>query len=206
MFQKTLVTPFCYNKEMDEATIPKQEFDNRSVTIERAIPEDAETICDIRDRAWLEAYPSSEHGITDDDVKLMAQGPGSIFLENRIRYLKAYLDDDDHTTFVAKVHGKIVGFVDPRIDEQSRRRIGALYVAPETQDTGVGGKLMRHVLELYGRDQDIFLDVVSYNQNAINFYEHFGFEKTDAIVPGEVGRPDYLKSLPQTEMVLRAEK
>ena len=130
---------------MSEATIPTQEFEGRSVTIERANPTDAEEICDIRDRAWLEAYPNSEYGITDDDVKLMAQG------------------------------------------------------------TGVGGKLIHHALGLFGRDRDIFLEVVSYNQNAIDFYERFGFEKTDVVVPPEVGRPDYLKSIPQTQMVLRAE-
>ena len=69
---------------------------------------------------------------------------------------------------------------------------------------GIGGKLMRQVLDLYGRDEDIFLEVVSYNQNAIDFYERFGFEQTDAIVPEEEGRPGYLKTLPQIEMVLRA--
>ena len=108
------------------------------------------------------------------------------------------------TTFVATVDNKVVGFVDPRIDEQNHRRIGAIYVAPEAQGMGVGGKLMSQVLDLYGRDQDIYLEVVSYNQNAIDFYKRFGFEQTDGVVPEEEGRPDYLKSLSRIEMVLRA--
>jgi ribosomal protein S18 acetylase RimI-like enzyme len=110
------------------------------------------------------------------------------------------------TTFIAKVDGKLVGYIDPRIDEQNHRRIGAIYVSPEAQGMGVGGKLMSKVLGLYGRDQDIFLEVVSYNQNAIDFYERFGFEKTDTVVPEEEGRPDYMKTPPpQIEMVLKAE-
>ena len=80
-----------------------------------------------------------------------------------------------------------------------------MYVAPEAQGMGVGGKLMRQVLDLYGRDQDIFLEVVSYNHNAIDFYKHFGFEPTDAVVPEEEGRPEYLTSLTQIEMVLKAQ-
>lgn len=50
-----------------------------------------------------------------------------------------------------------------------------------------------------------FIWKFSYNQNAINFYKRFGFLQTDAQVAPEEGRPAYLKTLPQVEMVLRAE-
>jgi ribosomal protein S18 acetylase RimI-like enzyme len=194
---------------MSEATMAKPEFDSQSVKIERAIPDDAEVICDIRDRAWLKAYPNAELGITAEDIRINAQGRDGEFVPRRVAYLKEQFAKDDGiglTTFVAKVDNKVIGYVDPRIDEQNHRRIDAIYVAPEAQGMGVGGKLMRQVLDLYGRDQDIFLEVVSYNQNAIDFYKRFGFEQTDAVVPEEEGRPDYLKTLPQVEMVLRAEK
>jgi ribosomal protein S18 acetylase RimI-like enzyme len=108
-------------------------------------------------------------------------------------------------TYVAKVEGKVLGFTDPYVADLGRRMIGTMYVAPEAQGLGVGGKLMRHVLKVLGRDEDIFLEVVAYNDKAIGFYKHFGFEKTDAVVPEEEGRPSYMKSIPQIEMVLRAE-
>jgi aminoglycoside phosphotransferase (APT) family kinase protein/RimJ/RimL family protein N-acetyltransferase len=179
------------------------EIETTEVVIEQAVPEDAEAICDIRDRAWLESYPNAKHGITVEDVKLMAQGPNGEYVPRRIAHLKEQLGKDEptQTTFVAKVNGDVVGFIDPRIDEQNHRRIGAIYVAPEAQSKGVGSKLINQVLDWYGRDHDIYLEVVSYNQNAINFYKRFGFEQTDAIVPDEEGRPDYLKK--QFEMVLR---
>jgi aminoglycoside phosphotransferase (APT) family kinase protein/ribosomal protein S18 acetylase RimI-like enzyme len=190
---------------MSEATMTKPEFDREAVTIERAVPDDAEIICDIRDRAWLEAYPNAELGITSEDVRTMAQGREGEFVPRRIAYLKEQFgkDDPNQTTFVAKAAGKVVGFIDPRIDEQNHRRVGAIYVAPEAQGKGVGGKLMKQVLGYYGREQDIYLEVVSYNQNAIDFYKRFGFEQTDTVVPEEEGRPDYLKTLPQIEMVLK---
>jgi ribosomal protein S18 acetylase RimI-like enzyme len=177
------------------------------VTIERAVPENAETICDIRDRAWLGAYPNAELGITVDDVRLMAQGPNGEYVPRRIAYLKEQLSKEDgtgETTFVAKVDGEVIGYIDPRIDEQNHRRVGAIYVAPEAQGKGIGGKLMNQVLDWYGRDQDVYLEVISYNQNAINFYKRFGFVQTDTVVPPEEGRPSYLKTLPQIEMVLKA--
>lgn len=192
---------------MSESTVSKAELDKLPVEIERAVPDDAETICDIRDRAWLKAYPNAKLCITVDDIRVNAQGRDGEFVPRRIAYLREQFANDDGTgltTFVAKVDNKVVGYVDPRIDEQNHRRIGAIYVAPEAQGMGVGGKLMRKVLDLYGRDQDIFLEVVRYNANAIEFYKRFGFEQTEATVPEEVGRPDYMKTLPMVEMVLRA--
>ncbi len=194
---------------MNEFNILIPELDTLPIDIERAVPGDAEVICDIRDRAWIKAYPNTELGITAEDITLNAQGRGGVFVPRRIAYLKDELAKDDGTglsTFVAKADGKVVGFIDPRVDEQFHRRIGAIYVSPDAQGMGVGGKLMAKVLDLYGRDQDIFLEVVSYNQNAINFYVRFGFEKTDTVVSEEQGRPDYMKSLPQIEMVLKAQK
>lgn len=187
--------------------MPKPEFEKLPVWIERAVPDDADIICDVRDRAWLKAYPNTELGVTTDDIRINAQGLDGEFVPKRIAYLKKQFAKDDGTgltTFVAKVEDKVVGYVDPRIDERSRRCIGAIYVAPEAQGMGIGSKLMRWALDLYGRDQDIYLEVVSYNQNAIDFYKRFGFVQTDAVVLDEEGRPGYLKTLPQIEMVLRA--
>lgn len=189
--------------------MPKQEIDTQSVSIERAVPEDAETICDIRDRAWIGAYPNAELGITADDVELMAKGHDGVFVPRRVAYLKKQLAKDNGaglTTFIAKVAGKTVGYIEPRTDGENLQWVSAIYVLPGYQGRGIGGKLLGHVLDLFGRDQDIFLEVVSYNQNAIGFYKKFGFEMTDAVVPEEEGRPDYLKSLPQVEMVLRKEE
>jgi len=183
------------------------EIDKNSVMVERATPEDAEAICDIRDKAWLETYPNAELGITEDDIRLNAQGPNGEFVPRRIAYLKEQFAKDDGSgigTFVAKVEGKVVGYSDPHIDERGRRRIGAMYVAPEAQGMGVGGKLMHQALDVLGRDEDIYLEVISYNHKAIGYYEHYGFEKTDAVIPEEEGRPSYMRSLPQIEMVLKA--
>ena len=178
---------------MSEVATPQAEVNKFPVEIERAVPDNAETICDIRDRAWVEAYTNKELGITAEDIKLNAQGRNGEFVPKRIKYLKDKLSKDNGiglTTFVAKVNGLVVGYVEPYIDERDRHCLGSMYVAPEAQGQGIGTKLMNRVLALHGRNEDIFLEVVNYNQNAIDFYERFGFEKTEAVVLEEEGRPD----------------
>lgn len=177
------------------------------VYIEPARPDDAAAICDVRDRAWLEAYPSKAHGITREDILLNAQGPDGVFVPRRITYWKEQFTHGREGalgTIVARQDGKVVGYADPQVDERGRRRIGAMYVVPESQGLGIGRQLMQQALEALGRDQDIYLEVVAYNQNAINFYQHFGFVMTGNPVPEDPDRPDYLKTLPQVEMMLPA--
>jgi ribosomal protein S18 acetylase RimI-like enzyme len=178
-----------------------------AITISRAAPKDAEIICDIRDRAWIKAYPNANLGITADMIKLNAKGKDNVFVPRRIAHMQKQFAADTGTgltTFVAKVDGKVVGYTEPLIDEDRRHWISAIYITPELQGMGIGRKLMHHALEHLSHDDDIYLEVISYNQNAINFYEHFGFEKTNTVVPVEEGRPDYMTTLPQVEMVLRA--
>lgn len=183
------------------------ETNESEITIERATPQDAEVICDIRDRARIAAYPNEALGITADDVALMAQGPGGEFLARRIAHLKEQFADRERLdTLVARQGDDVVGFVTPEVDEHGVQSIDALYVKPEMQHKGIGAKLMEQALYELDPKHDIYLDVVSYNQKAIDFYARYGFEATDAVVPPEPGRPEYLKSLPMTEMVLRAKR
>jgi len=192
---------------MSETTMTKPEFYSQPVKIERAVPDDAEIICDIRDRAWLKAYPNAELGITADDIRVNAQGRDGEFVPRRIAHLKKQFAQDDGsglTIFVAKKDGKVVGYVEPIIDKQNKRYISAIYVDPKNQRGGVGKQLYEKAVELLGEDQDIFLEVVSYNQNAIEFYKKRGFEQTEAIVPEDEDRPEYMKSLPMIEMVRKA--
>ena len=176
------------------------------INIEQAVPNDAEIICDIRDRAWIEAYPNDELGITADDIRLNAQGLDGVFVPRRIAYIQEKLSKSeraDNDTFVAKFESKVVGYVEPII-EDGKRFISAIYVDPNFQGMGIGSKLLQRALDWHGKDEDIYLEVVAYNQKAIRFYERFGFEKTNTIVADEEEKPKYMTSLPQIEMVLKS--
>jgi GNAT superfamily N-acetyltransferase len=148
------------------------------VTISPANIEDAETICHIRDNAWLKAYPNEQLGITKEDVLLMAQGPIGVYAPRRIHFYKEFIASKNpkHTVFVAKNNEGVVGFVSPEIEESGRRRVGQLFVDPSAQGTGIGSMLLQKALEWHGLDNEVYLEVVSYNANAISFYETFGFK------------------------------
>ncbi len=177
------------------------------VTIEFAGPEDAETICNIRDEAWIDAYPNPELGISAEQIELNARGPENRFLINRIKHLKQELAEPqsrDYPLFVAKQNGKVIGFVNPEIDEKGHKTISQIYIDPKYQSKGLGSLLLGKALNALGSESDIYLEVVGYNQKAISFYEKFGFVKTNNPVERDPNMPSYLVDLPAIEMVLKA--
>ena len=89
-------------------------------------------------------------------------------------------------------------------EDGGRKIINSIYIEPPFQGKGIGSMLMKKALDWLGDDKDIYLEVLSYNQNAINFYKSFGFEQTDAIVPEEPNLPNLIKTLPQIEMMMKA--
>jgi ribosomal protein S18 acetylase RimI-like enzyme len=177
------------------------------VTIEFAGPEDAETICNIRDEAWIDAYPNPELGISAEQIELNARGPENRFLINRVRHLKQELAEPqsrDYPLFVAKQNGKVIGFVNPETDEKGHKTISQIYIDPKYQSKGLGSLLLRKAVNALGTDSDIYLEVVGYNQKAINFYEKFGFVKTNNPVEQDPHMPSYMVDLPAVQMVLKS--
>lgn len=192
---------------MKETVSMRNESDNQLITIERAVPADAEAIMTLKRATWLATYVNTEHGITADDI--MKKFPDSSMptaIENWRSGIERDAGSTQRAVFVARVGGKVVGFTAPRIEEDGQRRVGAMYVSPDEQGGGVGGKLLRKAIEWHGRDEDIYLHVVSYNEGAIGFYEHYGFQKTGVETPEEFDEERGEKLLPETEMVLKAQR
>jgi GNAT superfamily N-acetyltransferase len=173
--------------------------DKALVAIERAVPEDAESILNLKRDAWLASYVDDEQGVTSEDI-LKKMGDISIGAENWRRGIASETGGGDRVTFVARLNGKVVGFTAP-CTEDGQRRVGAMYVAPDMQGQGIGGKLLKKALEWHGVGNDVYVQVVSYNSSAIGFYEHFGFEKTGKEFPAEFDEVQGIKLLPQFEMV-----
>jgi GNAT superfamily N-acetyltransferase len=145
---------------MSETTLDKQELESQSLVVERAMPEDAEAIMILKREAWLDAYANEQLGITVDDIRkkftddMLAEG-----IENWKHGIASEAEGSERMTFVARIDGKVVGYTSPVI-EDGRRRIGAMYISPDAQGEGAGGKLLAKALEWHGNDKDVYLHVV----------------------------------------------
>ncbi len=178
-----------------------QEFTKQPVEVEEARPEDAAEVFDVQRRTWLDTYPNEKAGVTYDDLKLRLDGENGELIPQKVERWKQGIEStgDRRATFVVRDNGKIVGFVAPGIMNE-QRRIGAIYVLPEAQGKGIGNALLKKSIEWHGRDDDIYLHVATYNQNAIDFYKRNGFMETGTKIEDD-GTPQ----IPEIEMVLKAE-
>jgi ribosomal protein S18 acetylase RimI-like enzyme len=190
---------------MTEILADMHEQDKTSVIIERAVPGDATAIMTLKRDAWLGAYVSEENGISEEDIRkkfsdqTLAEG-----IANWEKGIATETGEGERVTYVAKMNGEVVGYTSPCI-EDGQRRIGAMYVAPASQGSGVGGKLMQKALEWHGLENDVYLHVVSYNQGAIGFYEHYGFQKTGKVFQEGFDKEQDIKLLPEIEMVRKGQ-
>lgn len=182
-----------------------QEIDEQSFIVEPAKPQDAEGVFDVQRRTWLDTYPNSEVGITEEDIRARVEGEHGELIPKKVERWREGIETsgEKRAVFVVKDVDKVVGFVAPAI-MNSQRRIGALYVLPEMQGKGIGKKLLDKAIEWHGRNKDIFLHVATYNKSAIDFYARNGFEKTGKEVVDEVAQARDSKAIPEIEMVLRA--
>lgn len=190
---------------MSEENTKKPEINKKPVTIERAVSGDAEAIFEIKRQGWLNTYPNEDLGISVEYIRGRVEGEyGERIPRNIERWRnKINITDGTKAIFVARINGKVAGFVAPGFTD-GQRRLGALYVLPEAQGKGIGGGLMRKALEWHGSDEDVYLVVASYNQNAIDFYKSFGFEETNRVVKDE-GDVYGNTQIPEIEMVRKAD-
>jgi ribosomal protein S18 acetylase RimI-like enzyme len=180
-------------------------MDTNDIVVKLAQPEDSEGVFNVQRKAWLDTYPNHEIGITEEDIRVRIEGKNGELIPNKIERWR-------HATgagvkklavFVVKDAGRVVGFVAPAIRD-GQRRVGAIYVLPEMQNKGIGGKLLESAIGWHGRSEAIYLHVASYNKKAIDFYKRNGFEETGKEIADEVAKVGDGKAIPEIEMVLRA--
>ena len=175
--------------------------------IRAATPADAAAIRSVQARTWLATYPNTELRITREGLRRHLEGADGEKIADRItrtrQRIEAHLAAPaGGCDFVAVLAGEIVGFTAPFVESSGRRRVGALYVLPHVQGSGLGRRLLARNLAWHGEDQDVYLTVAAYNERAKRFYAGHGFVFTGRQGEDELAIDGVV--MPQLEMVRRA--
>lgn len=130
----------------------------------------AADIENIRRIDWITTYVNEEAGITKSDI--INSFP---ILEERMKLTAQNITFSCELVgyWIAKEVERIIGF--SVASKGSNHHIGAIYVHPSYQAKGVGSQLMEQMIKWLGDENDIDLEVASFNENAKNFYMKFGF-------------------------------
>lgn len=150
--------------------------------------------------AWKESYVNEKSGMTDEDVyNLMGH-----VLKNtghRRNTIAESLEQPDKVLYrvVKNSAGNIIGFLHGSKDDEYNR-FDAIYLLDEAKGSGTGGKLMTEFLAWADKSKPSHLEVFSFNDHAIRFYERYGFVKVDQ------SEKLYKNKFPYIEMVRPADE
>ena len=149
------------------------------IQIRKAKNSDAEKILEINKNSWIATYPSVEFGITKAEIE-------NKNWQNKIEKIRQSLETENVNNYVLEIIGnennsqkwQIVGYVSFFENQENFSEIKAIYFDPKFVGRGFGTDLMIFAIEKLGFERDFEIKVASYNHNAIQFYQKFGFEKT----------------------------
>ncbi len=108
------------------------------------------------------------------------------FCQEMQEYLKQFIDSQDKQLLVYEQDGKICGYAmlefvtkpeTPYRYALEYIEVGELGVSQDCQKQGIGKKLMQHIRQIAQQKniKKIELDMWSFNDNALKFYEKLGF-------------------------------
>jgi len=147
------------------------------INILNACPGDESQIITLLRETWLATYPNKEHNITKEDI-LKKDWDSKDRLE---KWKKVIAENGKNNifNFVAKENDKFIGFCQiVRGVENNELKI--IYVLPDYQRKGIGRMLLDKARLMLDPAKDTIVEVVAYNNGAINFYQKIGFVKFES--------------------------
>ena len=140
--------------------------------IRKILPTDASGVYEVVKNTWLQTYPNTEFGITQDDI-LQKFADKNKYVNNFQEKLSQ--DIQNKNWWVCIINSQVVWvFLSQIIEEKLYLKV--LYVMPDFQWIWVWKALINIFFENYKDYNEIYLWVAVYNTKAINFYKKYWFE------------------------------
>jgi len=155
------------------------------LTIRPASIADAEGIAIVQHDCWLDTYPNESLGISDAVIAEHVQNYQS---PERLNKWRDIIAGEEYVT-VALDGQRVIGFSCAKKADDITH-LAAIYVLQNYRGSGAAQKLMDAAMMWLGPDKDILVEVASYNDRAIRFYQKYGFSAT-----GETGHHAILPSI-----------
>jgi len=143
--------------------------------------DDARGLAEMHTRSWIDVYPNEEAGVSLAFIKkYVVKFTNNDGIAKRTAYIREGKTNPDYLLRIAKDQaGKIVGFVDSR-KRDGTFELNGLYIDTSAYGSGLALELANLALDWLGRNNEIKVTLVVYNERAKHFYEKLGFE----YVPG----------------------
>jgi GNAT superfamily N-acetyltransferase len=143
-----------------------------SVSIRRAIPEDATALARMR---WDD---STDHGPSAESIAL--------FAEDFAEFVRSSLASDQWAIWVAECDGQVVAHIYVQLVKKVPRPgrfaaswayATAVYTVPGARNKGIGSRLLRRVID-WARYQELELLLLWPSDRSVAFYERAGFVRS----------------------------
>ncbi|MEU9117094.1 GNAT family N-acetyltransferase [Streptomyces sp. NPDC048483] len=146
--------------------------------IEAPHADDAASLGPLQLRVWLQTYPNEQQGIDETWIR---EHRGASATAEGIAQWREFIEAANQRPDllfcrVARSGTEIVGFLCGRRDEAVT--LGPMYLLNEAQGQGAGDRMMSEFLTWAGSAAPIRLWVTEYNEQAVRFYERYGFTTT----------------------------
>lgn len=181
--------------------VEKENMEN-NISITVATPDDVVDIQEVFYKTWLATYPNEEAGITVDDIEDRYKDRLN---EDKLAKRREQIANptEGNTLLVAKAGDRVIGLCRV-VKHQEKNQLQAIYVLPEYQGKGIGYKLWEEAQKLFDPSKDTYVEVATYNKNAIAFYKKLGFVETGRKFTDEKMKLKSGSMIPEMEMVIKA--
>jgi len=139
------------------------------IIIKKPSLENIKQIIEINKDCWLEIYPNSKYKVYKKDIEKKFGN-----LENMFKKYQDNFKNFKNNTFVAFNQDIVCGYISFK-KQDWKNYLWAMYIDKNYRNLWIWSKLIKKLIK-YFKNENIYLTVAIYNENAINFYKKHWFE------------------------------